>query len=34
MAFEQSPKFEGAEVDIPDAMIDFLKADICADAEM
>jgi hypothetical protein len=34
MAFEQSTAFEGAAGDIPDALIEFLKADIGADADM
>jgi len=28
MAFTQSTEFEGAEVDIPDALVDFLETDL------
>jgi len=34
MAFEQPTEFERAEVDIPDAIIDFFEADICSDADV
>jgi hypothetical protein len=34
MAFEQPPELAGAEVDVPDAIIDLLKADIFADADV
>jgi hypothetical protein len=34
MTFEQPPEFEGAEVDIPDSIVDFLEADIFSNANM
>ena len=34
MAFEQSPACEGAEGDMPDAIINFLKADRCSTADV
>jgi hypothetical protein len=32
MAFEQSPACEGADVDIPDAIVNFLEADLGSSA--
>jgi hypothetical protein len=32
MAFEESPEFARSGVDIPDAIVDLLEADICASA--
>jgi hypothetical protein len=34
MAFEEPAEFERAEVDIPDAIIDFFEADIGSDANV
>ena len=34
MAFEPPTECEGAEVDIPDAIIDFFEADIGSDADV
>jgi hypothetical protein len=34
VSFEQPAKFERAEVDIPDAIVDFFEADIFANAGM
>jgi hypothetical protein len=33
VAFKQAAEFERAEVDVPDAVIDFLEADVLADAD-
>jgi hypothetical protein len=32
LSFQQAPEFEGAEVDVPDAVLDLLEADVFADA--
>jgi hypothetical protein len=34
MTFEQPTEFKGSEVHIPDPIINFLKADIGADADV
>jgi hypothetical protein len=33
IAFEQSPNFEAADVDVPDTITDFLEADIVSGTE-
>jgi hypothetical protein len=34
MAVEQPTEFEGAEIDIPDAIIDFFEADLGSNADV
>ena len=33
VAFEEPAEFEGAEGDIPNAIVNFFEADLCSDAD-